>query len=394
MALEAIDSCMPVTETESVSLEHCLGRVLRENIFAERDNPPFDRVCMDGIAIASSTGARGGLHYRVGSTQAAGAPAVHLSNAADAVEVMTGAVLPQGADCVVPLEEYDLAGGIATLHPGTLLQPYRNVQRRGADSRPDEPMLSAGIRLGGPEIAVIASAGRASVLVSRHTRIAVVSTGDELVEPGLPIAEHQVRRSNAHAITATLRAHGFTQVSDDHIRDDGEALSQRLTLHLDTHDVLVLSGGVSKGRFDLVPGVLKNLGVKEVFQGIEQGPGRPMWFGLGPRGQVVFGLPGNPNATLFCLVRYTLRALTRAAGASPPEPEPVTLAAAVKRGRSVSYFLPVTLEYDAQGRHLALPHTPKGSGDFLALAGTAGFVELPPRTEGYPAGFVAPLYRW
>lgn len=381
-------------QAESVQLDHCLGRVLRENIFAERDNPPFDRVCMDGIAIASSAANGGARHYRVTSTQAAGAPAVDLADPADAVEVMTGAVLPRGADCVVPLEEYDLSAGVATLHAGSLVQPYRNVQRRGADSQPDVPMLNTGARLGAPEIAVLASAGRTRASVSRLPRIVVVSTGDELVEPGLPIAAHQVRRSNAHAITAILRAHGYSQVADDHIHDDAQALRARLSHHLDTQEVLVLSGGISKGRFDLVPGVLKDLGVREVFQGIEQGPGRPMWFGTGPADQVVFGLPGNPNATLFCLVRYVLTALARASGAPLPDPEPVVLAVPVKRGRTVTYFLPVTLQYDAQGRHLALPHNPKGSGDFLALAGTAGFLELPPQSQGYPQGFVAPLYRW
>jgi len=395
MAQEAIEARIAALPAESVPLEQALGRTLREDIYAERDNPPFDRVCMDGIAIDSAAFARGVRRYAIESTQAAGAPAVTLANRDNAVEVMTGAIMPRGTDCVIPLEEYDFGEGAVLLKAQVSGTPGRNVQRRGSDSAPGVAMLRAGTRLGAAEIAVAASAGRPRLQVSRQPDLMVISTGDELIEPGEPILEHQVRRSNAYALVAALRLHGFTQVSNDHILDDEALLRERLALHLAGQDVLVLSGGVSKGKFDLVPRALKYLGVEEVFHQVAQRPGMPMWFGIGAQGQAVFGLPGNPVSTLICLVRYVIPALRQAMGATPATPEPIALGAAGRFGRGgLTYFLPVAVQYDALGQRTALPRAPNGSGDFLALAGTDGFLELPPRADAFAEGFVADLYRW
>jgi molybdopterin molybdotransferase len=171
-------------------------------------------------------------------------------------------------------------------------------------------------------------------------------------------------------------------------------LRDRLARHLAQSDVLILSGGVSKGKFDFVPKVLKELGVDEVFYQVAQRPGMPMWFGISTHGCAVFGLPGNPIATLVCLVRYVVPALIAAMGTRRTPPPPIALAAPILRGRPMASFVPVTVQYDDQGRHLAHPQQPNGSGDFLALAGTDGFIELPPQAAPYPAGFVATLYRW
>jgi molybdopterin molybdotransferase len=349
---------------------------------------------MDGIAIASAAFARGVRRFRIQATQPAGAPALILAAPDDALEVMTGAIMPGGTDCVIPLEEYDLADGVAALAADARSTPWRNVQRRGEDSRPGVPMLKAGTRLGAPEIAVAASAGLARVRVSRQPRLMVVSTGDELVEPGEPIAAHQVRRSNAYAMVAALREHGLMHVANAHLPDDEKSLREGLGRHLAGHDVLILSGGVSKGKLDLVPKVLKELGVQEVFHQVAQRPGMPMWFGTAAHGRIVFGLPGNPVSTLLCLTRYVLPALGAAMGAPPTRPEPIGLAATFGPARSTTYLLPVTVRHDELGRARAEPRPPNGSGDFLALAGTQGFVELPPSTVAFPEGFIANLYRW
>jgi len=394
MAQEAIEARVAALPAESRPLLECVGRTLRQDIYAERDNPPFDRVCMDGIAVNSEAMARGLRRYRIEATQAAGSPAQTLSVPENAIEVMTGAMLPVGTDCIIPLEEYELADGIVNIRDPVSAEPWRNVQRRGADSQPGVAMLLQGVRLGAPEIAVAASAGLARVEVSREPRFMVVSTGDELVDPGQPIAEHQVRRSNAYAVVAALRERGFGQVENDHIPDDGKLMQDRLARHLSRHDVLILSGGVSKGRFDLVPGVLKNLGVEEVFYQVAQRPGMPMWFGIGPAGQSVFGLPGNPVSTLVCLIRYVVPAMARAMGARPVEPEPVVLCSSVRSRHSFAYFLPVSVHHDESGRRNAVPRAPNGPGDFLALTEAGGFLELPPRSEPFPKGFVAQFYHW
>ena len=151
----------------------------------------------------------------------------------------------------------------------------------------------------------------------------------------------------------------------------------------------MLSGGVSMGKFDLVPKVLQQLGVQEVFHKIAQRPGRPMWFGIGPQGQAVFGLPGNPVSTLVCLIRYVIPAIAEAMGTKRAPPERLALAAPVTFQQPLAYFLPVAIEHDDWGRPWANPRPPNGSGDFLSLAGTDGFVELPPGPNTYPKGFVA-----
>jgi molybdopterin molybdotransferase len=394
MAEAAIAARLTLAPAEARPLEQCLGQTLREDVYAERDNPPFDRVCMDGIAIDSRAHGRGVRRYRIEAIQPAGAPALTLSRPEHAIEVMTGAVMPRGTDCVIPLEEYDLADGIVSLKADASGTAYRNVQRRGSDSQPGVAMLKSGTRLGAAEIAVIASAGLANVRVSRQPPCIVISTGDELIEPGEPIAEHQVRRSNAYAIVAGLHAHGLQRVADDHLADNEELLRQRLAQHLTEQDVVILSGGVSKGKFDLVPKALKSLQVQEVFHQVAQRPGMPLWFGVGTRGQLVFGLPGNPVSSLLCLRRYVIPAIDAAMGAPRSPPEPIALASAVKFGRGMTYFLPVSVQHDARGRISALPRPPNGSGDFLALAGTDGFIELPPSKEPFPEGFVADLYRW
>jgi molybdopterin molybdotransferase len=394
MAQEAIDSRVTPLPAESRPLEQCIGQILRQDVYAERDNPPFDRVCMDGIAIASAALGSGLRRFTIESIQAAGAPAIALSRAENAIEVMTGAMLPTGTDCIIPMEEYELLGDVVSLKTGVQGEPYRNVQRRGEDSHPGVPMLSAGTLLGAPEIAVVASAGLADVRVGRQPKFMVVSTGDELIEPGRPIEEHQVRRSNAYAIVAALRRRGFEHVNNDHILDNEGMLRDRLAQHLSERDVLILSGGVSKGKFDLVPQALKSLGVAEVFHQVAQRPGMPMWFGIGPGGQAVFGLPGNPVATLVCLIRYVVPAMSAAMGARSRAPERIALATPVKLSKTMAYFLPVSVQYNDLGHAVAAPRPPNGPGDFLALTAADGFAELPPRAEPYPEGFVASLYRW
>ena len=394
LAEEAISSRLTCLPIESLPLTQCVGGTLRENIYAERDQPPFDRVTMDGIAIDSGTARQGVRRFSIQALQPAGSPPVKLARGGNAIEVMTGAILPIGCDCVVPVEEIELADGTASLKTTAVTSSYRNVHRRGEDGRQGALLLESGTLLRAPEIAVAASAGMARVRVSSQPAVMVVSTGDELVEPGDPIADFQVRRSNAYAVAATLRRRGFARIGDDHVLDDEDMMRERLALHLQTHEVLVLSGGVSMGRFDLVPKVLHDLGVEEVFHAIAQRPGKPMWFGIGPQGQAVFGLPGNPVSTLVCLIRYVVPAIAAALGTKREAPERFALGADVTFQAPLTYFLPASIEHDDWGRPWANPRPTNGSGDFLSLAGTDGFVELPPGPNTYLRGFVTSVYRW
>jgi len=383
-------TCLPI---ESLPLTQAAGAVLRENIYAERDQPPFDRVAMDGIALSVSGAAGNAGRLRVASSQNAGDPPHTLADPTSCIEIMTGAVLPEGCDAVVPVELVQRSGDIAEIG-GKPLQPWQNVHRRGSDCRQGALLLPAGTRLSAPEVAVAAGAGMARLRVSAQPMIVVISTGNELVEPGEVIEPHQIRRSNAYGITAALRQHGYTRVADDHVRDDEAELTARLGFHLRTHDVLILSGGVSMGKLDLVPRVLEKLGVGLVFHHVAQRPGKPMWFGVSQSGPAVFALPGNPVSTLVCLSRYVLPALRAAMGEVPGEPPRIALTAPFEVKAPLAFYLPVKLKSDDWGRTSAEPRPTNGSGDFTALAGTDGFVELPPGPNTFPKGYVARFFRW
>jgi molybdopterin molybdotransferase len=386
---------LPSLPIESLPVGHCAGAVLRENVYAERDQPPFDRVAMDGIALSSAAAVPGTGRMRVQGTQAAGDPPLALASPGDCIEIMTGAMLPPGCDAVVPVERISVEGGFARIATDVKVTPGLNIHPRASDQRQGALLLEAGMRLESPDVATAAGAGMARLRVSQQPAFMVVSTGNELVEPGEPIQDWQLRRSNAYALCAALRRRGFARVADDHLPDDAAVLHERLKLHLDSYEVLILSGGVSMGKFDLVPAALAACGVRQVFHKVAQRPGKPFWFGAGPHGNAVFALPGNPVSTLVCLARYVLPAVDRAMGVRNETPgEKIALAAPVTFAPALTGFLPAAVETDEWGRPWARTVAHNGSGDFAALAGTAGFVELPPGPNTYPKGFVTRLYRW
>lgn len=389
----AIRAHVPVMPAVSVPLAELAGAMLREPVLSTRDQPPFDRVTMDGIAFAFSAWERGRRAFRVSGTQAAGAAPLTLQSPDDCIEVMTGAMLPVGCDCVIPVEKISLADGVAKLaddaNPGRNL----NVHQRGIDSRRGDRLLPDGTRLGPAEVAVLASNGQTHASVTRSASIVVISTGDELVEPGKPLADWQIYRSNVYAVMAALQRRGYSRLAHDHLPDDVEILRKRLREHLDRHDVLILSGGVSMGRFDYIPQVLTELGVSVVFHKVAQRPGKPMWFGVGGGGRTVYALPGNPVSTLVCLVRYVFPGLQAALGGAPEAVETVPLAGSFEVKPALTLFLPVKLAHAAAGRS-AQPRPTRGSGDFTSLVGTDGFVELPPGPRVLPEGTPAPFYRW
>ena len=384
---------MPRSPAAPEPLRACPRRVLAEDVLAERDQPPFDRVTMDGIAIAFRDFAAGTRSFTVRGTQAAGAEPLAVEGPAECVEVMTGAALPRGTDTVVPVERVQRVGSAATL-VDAVVNAAQFVHRRGSDHGAGSVVLRTGTRLGAPEMAVLAGAGRSTALVARLPRVAVISTGDELVDTGEPIAPHQIRSTNDRAIEASLTQHALASVTRARLRDDANALAVAID-RLDTElDVLVLSGGVSMGQFDFVPSVLTELGAKLVLHKVAQRPGRPMWFGVSARDKPIFALPGNPVSTLVCTTRYILPALRQAAGLPASRPELVELTAAVDASPALTLFMPVTLSSSGRGTLLAEPHATNTSGDFVALAGTDGFVELAAKSGVHAAGTVARLFRW
>ncbi len=380
---------------EDCALAAVHGRVLRAELRADRDLPPFDRVTLDGYALRTAALAGGQRTFRIEATQAAGMRPFKLGPAPDAcVEIMTGAVLPTGADCVVPYEETENSGAKMNLRPGATWSNGRAVHRRGSDHHAGEVIVKAGTRITGREIAVAAAIGATTLPVTRVPNIAVVATGDELVEIGDAVAPHQIRRSNDYALRAALGLAGYPRVERFHLHDMRHEIEHMLWHIIAEFDVILITGGVSKGKFDFLPAELDAQGVRKIFHGVAQRPGKPLWFGLNPDGKPVFALPGNPVSAYTCLHRYVLPALAHASGLPLAAPRQAALAESVSFLPPLAYFLPVRIASGERGELLATPDPSNTSGDFAGLVGTDGFVELPAGQAEFPAGYVAPFRPW
>ncbi|MGI9308531.1 MAG: molybdopterin molybdotransferase MoeA, partial [Gammaproteobacteria bacterium] len=364
-----------------------------ENIHAERDQPPFDRVTMDGIAVSSASLSAGQRSFRLQGTQGAGQAGQELHSPANCIEIMTGAVLPTGSDTVIPVERVQAEGARLTLEDGYTAVAGQFVHRRGTDQRQDEVLLEPGCRINGPEMAILTAAGKATVKIAQWPSLAVISTGDELVDVGKPITDFQIRSSNDRAIAAALQARGGSRIERARLPDEPDALRTAIEgLHA-RHDVLILSGGVSMGKYDYIPGILEALGVEVVFHKILQRPGLPMWFGTSQDAKPVFALPGNPVSTLVCLSRYVLPAIELGLGLKETRMQ-VRLNQAVDFSPDLCWFLPVKLGTGPDGLPEALPKPTNTSGDFVGLRGTDGFIELTRGSDHFAAGTVAPFFPW
>jgi len=392
-ATSAILDAMPQFPAIGTATADATGSILRQAVLAERDQPPFDRVMMDGIAVRYSDLSGGISEFPVQAMQAAGDEALALDEGR-CIEIMTGASLPGNADCIVPVERISVEDNVATLEAGYSAKHRQFIHPRASDHAKGVELLSPGKRISPMDIAVIASCGLTGIEVSRLPSVRIVSTGNELVAAGEPVAPHQIRLSNGPAIQALLGQHGYADCSQDHIVDEREQLRSRIAAHLDEADVLILSGGVSMGKADYVPEVLAELGVEVVFHKISQRPGKPMWFGMGPRKQAVFALPGNPVSALVCCRQYVIPAMDKASLATASAPEFASLATDVTFKPDLTCFQPVKLVSSAAGQVLAIPVKTNTSGDFTALSGTDGYVELAREQSHFAADTAVFLHRW
>ena len=395
-AKEAIKLILDATEnfsTETILTEKASGHILRETIKAERDQPPFDRVMMDGIALSWNDYSQGQLNFPIQAMQAAGDKRLVLKKGS-CIEIMTGAALPRGSDSIVPFEELSIVNDVAQINTQYKLKKNQYIHPRATDFPKGKQLLKPGKRISAFDIAIITSCGKKEVVVSKDPIIRVISTGNELVEPGKPIKPHEIRMSNGPAIVSLLKSHNYKKIKHDHIVDDISKLEEHLAIHLKESNVLILIGGVSKGKADYIPQVLHSLGVKVIFHKVSQSPGKPLWFGKGPEGQLVFALPGNPVSALICCRQYVLKSLLCASYTLKSAPEYVKITSKIYFKPSLTLFKPVKLKSDKYGQVLAIPITYNTSGDFASLSDTDGYIELPQNKTYFPKGSIARLHRW
>ncbi len=373
-------------------LQKCAGRILRETITADRPFPPFNRSMMDGYAIRAADIDGSGI-FEITVQVPAGTPEQILGNTPRAcAEIMTGAVVPSDADCVV---QYEVTRRIDETHM-QLLDPVDHatgdfIHVYASDRPAGEVLLQAGTLIGAREIAVAASCGCATLSVSKKPAIAIVSTGDELIAIDESPCPHQIRRSNDVMIDAAFKRVDLPACQFAHLPDDPDTSQSQLADLIAANDIVIITGGISMGKKDYIPAALNTLGLQCHFHGVAQKPGKPL--GLWSQTDcTVFTLPGNPLSTLTCLHHYVLPALFHAMGQSQmAASSAVQIDSKIPARDDLTVFLPVKRNTHNQ----AGPQPANNSGDLVRILQSDGYIELSPTPEkSYPAGTSFDFHPW
>ena len=372
-----------------VSLENAVGKILAEDIHADRDFPPFNRVMMDGIAISYDSYYEGKI-FKVENIVAAGQVQYTLQNKENCVEIMTGSPLPIGCDTVIRYE--DLIEETDGYSINIMPPKAKNVHPQASDYKAGSLLLSRGHEIKAAETNVLATVGKSTVHVFQQPKIVVISSGDELVgldESPLP---HQIRKSNSHMTKSALSLRG---ISSDlvHISDNKAYILEELRKLQIKYDVFILSGGVSKGKYDFIPECLEEIGIEKKFHRVEQRPGKPFWFGYDVS-TTVFAFPGNPVSTLVGLYYYFMSWLEENyfLGSSPKSI--VMLAEDFQFKPKLTRFLHCTVSCNQEGIWEAKPLPTNGSGDLVSPAFADGFIELPAADSNFTRGSLFPFYSY
>lgn len=374
--------------TELLPFDAAAGRILAEHIYCDRDMPAYDRVSMDGIAVRMSAIDRGIKTFTIIGTQAAGDAPVTINADDECVEIMTGAALPSSTDTVIPYEHIQITDGIAAINEQ--VKRGQNVHFKGMDKKQGDLVIGAGAIVDPAIVNVAATVGKTYLSVKRNPMVVVVSTGDELVAVDEQPSPYQIRRSNSHTIKAVLQQYGV-EAHLEHWADDAAVIVDKLAACLARYDVLILSGGVSMGKYDHLPATLEQLGVKKLFHKVKQRPGKPFWFGQHNDDALVFAFPGNPVSAFMCLHRYFIPWLNMISGTNASHIYAVLGADIVFRP-DLSYFLQVTTQFSDSGQIIALPLAGNGSGDLANLVASDAFLELPLGKNEYKRGEVYRLW--
>jgi molybdopterin molybdotransferase len=356
----------------AVPFEEAFGRVLAEDLIADRDFPPYDRVTMDGIAIDFTAYLNGIRAFKIQEMQGAGDLQSTLQSTENCIEIMTGGVLPRNTSSVIRYEDLTIADGLTTINAE--VKPNQNIHTKGQDKKAGDLVLEKGVRLNASHLALAASLGKQKLEVLELPKVAIVSSGDELVEISENPLPHQIRKSNVYAVGALLQKLDIS-VEYFHVADDLENSIKKIAELLQNFDVLIFSGGVSMGKKDFIPDALKANRVETIFHKIAQKPGKPMWFGKTEK-NLVFALPGNPVSTYLCAIRYVLPFFEKCLGIQKDNFQKVILGESVFFKPKLRYFIQVNIKNE-NGVLYAFPLKHNGSGDFISLVEADGFVELP-----------------
>jgi molybdopterin molybdotransferase len=387
--MEHVRPAAPTT----VDCREALGMVLAEDVAADLDSPPYDKSLVDGYAVVAADVQSGRSELQVVDEIPAGATPSHAVAVGSASRIMTGAPIPTGADAVVMVEHTEALAGPDGVARVRCLEAHaavgQNIMRRGASMRRGQTVLRAGCRLRAIELGVLAEVGRTQARVVARPAVGVLATGNELVPPAQLPGPGQIRNSNSSMLVAAVQQSGATAVELGIGRDEHDRLSALVAEGLRC-DVLLIAGGVSAGKFDLIPDVLRQAGVEQVFHKVRLKPGKPLWFGVMPHAaaqKLVFGLPGNPVSALVCFelfVRPAIRGLMGIRETGPLEATAQLTCEYVQRGDRTTYH-PARLTTE-DGQRTVEPLRWQGSGDLRTLAEANALACFPPGQRTFCAG--------
>jgi len=387
-AIQTVLANTPRLDTESVALAEALDRILAQDIVADSDLPPFDRSQMDGYAVRAEDVKNLPAGLRIVGESVAGRGWHHEMHAGEAVRIMTGAPVPDGADSVQQVEltrEVDEGKVVEILKPVSL---GRSIVKRGVEIKTGEPVLHAGERINAAMIAVLASFGYASVRVGKKPRVAVLATGSELVAVDRKPGTDQIRDSNNYSIGAYAQLAGAQVELLPLAGDDVGLLKDQIAAGVERSDMVITSGGVSMGVYDFTKTALRELGAEIFFERVALRPGKPSVFARFPNGTLVFGLPGNPvsvSVTFNLFARTSLLLMQRASEPLMSE-EWAVLLKPVKGSPDRESYLPGRLTTSREGLLLAEPLKWGGSSDFVAFARATALIVVPANVKALDRG--------
>jgi molybdopterin molybdotransferase len=371
-AFQKIVEVFPKLGEEVIAFHLASGRTLAESVSSDRDQPPFHRVMMDGYAFQFSSWEKGIREFYVEGIQAAGEPPLTLKEENGCIEIMTGAVLPN--DCSVVIQYEKSIRKEKSVHfQIEEVKHFQNVHAKGFDKKLGEVILKEGTVVGPIEMACLASVGKTRVKVKKRFNIAIVSTGNELVEVHETPSDHEIRSSNLEMLQSLLNPH-CEQISVFRLSDDEQETTHFIQHELENFDIVCFSGGVSKGKYDFVAKALEENGIEKHFHGVKQKPGKPFFFG-NKNETVVFAFPGNPISVLHCATRYLIPQLKF------DSIEEVQLNTSYTNKSALTVYLPAFISTYKNGTRMAELILQNGSGDYMGAIGANGFIEVLPNQD-------------
>jgi len=393
-ALRIVLECVRPLKTTRRPLEEALGYCLAENVLADRDMPPARRSTMDGYAVRSSDLAKCPCTLRLVGEVAAGSASRPRVRPGTCVRVLTGANIPPGADAVVMVEQTEATDDLVTFQKK--VPAGSNIRIRGEEAKRGAVLLSKGTVLGPVQIGLCAAVGKAELKVCARPNVAVLCTGEELRAVSAPVRAHELRNSNGPALLAALRNCGYTNSTLGVVPDDVGALTPKVKQATAKHHVLVLTGGVSVGKYDFVPEAVAQIGATVRFHGVAMKPGKPLLYATLSGNRHIFGLPGNPLSAMTGFYEFVLPALCRMSGLPKKECRPsmhLPLSRALRSTRGRVECVLAQLLWRKKGP-LVRPLKSHGSADLVAGAQADGVVVVPVGVQDLPAGSLVEFRPW